>query len=67
MSWSPPPLPRRSHDEFVAYWRTILTIPLSEKGAAELRFIAAQRLLMLRDMSELEARRFPDPWDHQGR
>ena len=61
MSWKPPRLPRRSRDEFVAYWRAILMIPATERGAAELRFIAAQRLLSLREISDTEAKRFPDP------
>ena len=47
MNWEPPKPPSRNTESVVAYWRKMLAVPDSERGAELLRTMAAERLRTL--------------------
>ena len=55
MTWIAPPLPHMNSNAKIEYWLRILEVPQDEPGAGLLREMAAQRLLELQAISEIEA------------
>lgn len=55
MTWSPPDIPRYDRTSRIRYWQSLLLIPDDEPGARMLRGMAAQRLLQLDAITDVEA------------